>query len=251
MLATISKALGLSTAPDQHQLMPRQINLSGNIVHFAMPENFSKDMPAENMIESVDLSDKSVYGDYQKFTLIRRWWDFKDSGWFGKEYGTLMMSLYIKEAAETVSVDTLKPLNFIDIIIDDIERSKPENPDPLRVYSDYFAAYREQYFNQQRWIEYAQDKTDPPQILFLYAIPVTEKQYLVAEFTTAPDDSVGIRNFLENHTLPFTNKIMNTFQIDYLPDNPAKQAVLKTDGPTLQQLIDKKIKQLEHSSQVD
>ena len=245
MLSVISKAFGLGTLPEDHPLMPRQIDLSGNIVHFSMPENFSRDMPADDMIETVDLSDESIYQDYQKFTLIRRWWDFKDSGFFGKEYGTLMMSLYIKQASENVTVNTLKPLNFIDIIIDDIERNKPENPDPLRVYSDYFTAYREQYFNDQRWMEYAQDKANPPQILFLYAIPVTKKQYLVAEFTSAPSDNIEIRSFLENYTEAFTSNIMNTFHIDYQSNNPANQAVLKSNGPTLQQLIDEKVKLLE------
>ncbi len=249
MLSVITKVFGLSTTPEHHPLMPREINLSGNIIHFAMPENFSRDMPAEDMIETVNLSDKSIYQDYQKFTLIRRWWDFKDGGFFGKEYGTLMMSLYIKEASDSLAIDTLKPLDFIDIIIDDIERNKPENPDSLRVYSDYFAAYKEKYFNHQRWMEYAQDKADPPQILFLYAIPITEKHYVVAEFTSAPNDNIGIRSFLESITEPFIQKIMQTFHITYQYDNPVREAVLKSDGPTLQQLIDEKVKQLEQSGQ--
>jgi len=36
-------------------LMPRKIQLSDNILHFFMPENFSTDMPAADMIESVNL----------------------------------------------------------------------------------------------------------------------------------------------------------------------------------------------------
>ena len=249
MLSVITKVFGLSTTPEHHPLMPREINLSGNIIHFAMPENFSRDMPAGDMIESVNLSDKSIYQDYQKFTLIRRWWDFKDGGFFGKEYGTLMMSLYIKEASDSLAIDTLKPLDFIDIIIDDIERNKPENHDPLRVYSDYFAAYREKFFNNQRWVEYAQDKANPPTISFLYAIPITDKQYIVAEFTSAPNDDIGIRGFVDNYTMPFAEKILDSFQVDYTNGNPTKQAILKSNGPTLQQLIDEKVRQLEQSDQ--
>ncbi len=59
MLATITKAFGLSSPPEQYPLQPRQINLSGNIVHFSMPENFSRDMPAEDMKETINLDDRS------------------------------------------------------------------------------------------------------------------------------------------------------------------------------------------------
>jgi hypothetical protein len=245
MFAAISKAFGLSSAPQQHPLMPRQIDLSGNIVHFSMPENFSRDLPADDMIEVVDLNDKSVYQDYKKFTLIRRWWDFKDSGFFGKEYGTLMMSIYLKEASESLTVNTLKPLDFIDIIIDDIEKNKPEKVDPLLMYSDYFAAYKENWFQQQRWLKYVQDKTNPDQLLLLYAIPVTVKQFIVVEFTSAPNNDIGLRGFVDNYTEPFINEIMDSFHIDYVSDNPVKQAVLQSNTPPLQQMIDEKVKLLE------
>lgn len=246
MLAVISKAFGLGKPPEHTPLIPRQINLSDNIVHFSMPENFSRDMPAEDMIESVDLTDKRVYQDDQKFTLIRRWWDFKDSGFFGKDYGTLMMSLYIKEAAESLSITTLKPLDFIDIIIDDIEKNKPDEIDPLSVYSDYFPAYKEEWFGGQRWLMYIQGHTNIAGMSILYAIPITSKQYIVAEFVSAPNNDIGTRGFVDNYTEPFINNIMNSFHVDYVSGNPVKQAVLKTDGITLQQLIDEKVKLLEN-----
>ncbi len=253
MLASISKVLGLGTAPDQQTLMPREINLSGNIIHFSMPENFSRDMPAEDMIESIDLNDKSVYRDYQKFTLIRRWWDFKDSGFFAKEYGTLMMSLYLKEVSDKLTVNTLKPLDFIDIIIEDINRNKPNSGtiDPLMEFSDHFTAYRESWRNNYRWLEYIQGHVNGDKFSLFYALPVSDRQYIVAEFISAPNAGIGIRGFLDNFTLPFTTKIMETFQIEYSPDNPAKQAVLKTDGPTLQQLIDEKVKLLEQPEKLN
>lgn len=246
MLAIISKAFGLSSSPEHSPLMPRQINLSGNIVHFSMPENFSKDMPAEDMIESVDLSDKGVYQDDQKFTLIRRWWDFKESGFFGKDYGTLMMSLYIKEASDSLSITTLKPLDFIDIIIDDIEKNKPADDDPLMVYSDYFPAYKEEWFGEQRWLMYVQGHANVAQHTMLYAIPITDKQYIVAEFKSAPNTDIGTRGFIERYTGPFIESVMNSFRVDYASGNPVNDAVLKTDEITLQQLIDEKVKLLEN-----
>jgi len=245
MLAIISKAFGLSKPSEDIPLMPRQINLSGNVLHFAMPENFSHDMPAEDMIEFVDLTDKSIYKDDKKFTLIRRWWDFKDNGFLGKEYGTLMMSLYIKDTPESLSINTLNPLDFIDILIDNVNKNKAENDDSLTVYSDYFTAYKEEWFNEQRWLSYTYGPLDGSQYTFLYAIPITDKQYLIAEFTSAPNNNINIRSFIDSHTDIFIKKILNSFNIKYLENNLARQAVLNSNTPTLQQLIDNKVLQLE------
>jgi hypothetical protein len=247
MFAIISKAFGLSRPPQEQPLMPRQIDLSGNLVHFAIPENFSQDMPAEDMIESVDLDDAEIYKDYSKFTLIRRWWDFKDSGFFGKGYGTLMMSLYIKKVSETLGLTTLKPMDFIDIIVDDIKKNKPKDADPLSMYAEYFPAYREKWNNNQRWMNYIQDHGEPPQLSMLYAIPLTKKHYLVAEFISAPNDDIGVREFVDNYTEPFIQRIMHSFQVEYTASNPVKQAVMKKDELTLEQMIDARVKQLELS----
>lgn len=247
MFAILSKAFGLSRPPQDAPLMPRQIDLSGNIVHFSMPENFSRDMPAEDMIEQVDLNDATIYEDYRNYTLIRRWWDFKDKGFFGKAYGSLMMSLYIKKASKTLNLTTLKPLDFIDIIVDEIKKNMPQDPDPLSFYSDYFAAHREAWFNEQRWITYVQGHTNETQFSILYAIPITEQHYLVAEFISAPNDDIGTRGFVDQITAPFIEKIMHNFEVEYVTGNPVKQAVMDADGLTLEQLIEEKVKQLEAS----
>ena len=245
MFSIITKALGMARPAEDSPLMPRQIDLSGNTVHFSMPENFSRDMPAEDMIESVNLSDDEVYKDYTQFTLIRRWWDFRESGFFGKEYGTLMMSLYIKKASESLNLTTVQPLDFVDIIVDDIKKNMPENPDPLSVYSDYFAAHDEMFINGQRWTWYVQDQGDPPSFTFSFAIPVSEQHYLEAQFISAPNDDIGLRGFIDQITKPFIDRIMNSFEIEYLPGNPVQQAVTNQEGLPLRQLIEKKVEQLE------
>lgn len=233
MLAIITKAFGLSSPPEQHPMMPRQFDLSGNIVYFSMPENFSQDMPADDMIESVNLRDKNVYEDPHQFTLIRRWRDFKDRGFFAKEYGTIMMSLYLKEVPDILNIDTIKPLNFIDIIIDDIKKNKPDDSENLAVYSDYFTAYDEKFYGTLRWLRYVQGPLDGTQYSILFAIPITEKQYIVAEFTSSPNNDIDIRGFVDNYTESFIDKIMNSFGIDYVDNNPVKQAVIKSEAPSL------------------
>jgi hypothetical protein len=159
----------------------------------------------------------------------------------------LMMSIYVKEASESLKLNTLQPLDFIEILIDDINKYKPESNDidPLMEYSDHFTAYKESWRNDIRWLKYIQGHVNGDQFSILFAVPITDKQYVVGEFITAANDDIGIRGFIENYTLPFIDKIMDSFIIDYVDNNPVKQAVLKTDGPSLQQLIDEKVKQLE------
>lgn len=245
MLAVISKAFGFSKSPEQDTLLPRQINLSGNLISFAMPENFSQDMPAEDMIETANLSDTSLFQDPQRFTLIRRWWDFKNSSFFARDQGTLMMSIYIKAVDDSSPATTLKPMDFIDIIINDIEKNKPAESDSLAVYADYFPAYKENWINGQRWLAYLQGHTDHPQLTMLYAIPVTDKRYIVVEFVSAASSNTSIRAFVDHYTEPFIENIMNTFHLEYTAENPASQAMLKADSTPLQQLIDEKLKRLE------
>lgn len=108
MLKSLLNAFGMGK---EHvpTMYPRQINLSGNIFGFKMPENFSRDMPAEDMVERLDMEKSEALRKDGYVTLLRRWWDLREPGWFGKEQGTIMMS---------VSVRT-KPKNEAQVIKED------------------------------------------------------------------------------------------------------------------------------------
>ena len=81
-------------------LYPRQVALSGNVFHFAMPEDFSKDMPAEDMVEHIDITDLDAFKNGEYGNIIRRWWDIKEPGWFGKNLGTIMMNIAVLPIAD-------------------------------------------------------------------------------------------------------------------------------------------------------
>ena len=83
-MSGLSQLLGL-TANAAPTIYPRQVDLSGNIFHFAMPENFSKDMPAENMVEKLDIQDLEKFTDPEYGNIIRRWWDIKKPGFLEKK----------------------------------------------------------------------------------------------------------------------------------------------------------------------
>lgn len=59
-----------------YPLRARQVNLSGSKFHFSMPENFSQDMPAEDMVENVDLVKNVSLASNGVINIINRWWDY-------------------------------------------------------------------------------------------------------------------------------------------------------------------------------
>src|SRR5690606_39085462 len=99
MISGLSQFLGLN-ANAAPKIYPRQIDLSGNIFSFSMPENFSKNMPAENMVEVLDIGDSKKFDNPEYGNLIRRWWDIKKPGFFGKELGTVMMDISVQRVPD-------------------------------------------------------------------------------------------------------------------------------------------------------
>src|SRR5690625_7171162 len=61
MLTFISKAFGMSGRPPEGLGATRSVDLSGNVFQFAMPENFSRDMPADDLVERLDISDPDIF----------------------------------------------------------------------------------------------------------------------------------------------------------------------------------------------
>ena len=83
MIFGLSQLLGLN-ANAAPAIYPRQVDLSGNIFHFSMPENFSEDMPAANMVEKLDIEDLKKFDNPEYGNIIRRWWDIKRPGFLVK-----------------------------------------------------------------------------------------------------------------------------------------------------------------------
>jgi hypothetical protein len=81
MLSLLTGMFSKSAQAEKNMLHSRQIDISGNVFHFAMPEDFSNEMPAGDMVEVLDISDLSRFDDPQYGNLIRRWWDIKEPGW--------------------------------------------------------------------------------------------------------------------------------------------------------------------------
>jgi len=240
MLAVFSKVMGFSKPQDQPPLMPRQINLSGNILYFSIPENFSVDFPADDMIESVDLTDKKLFGNPDKFTLIRRWWDIKESGFFAKDIGTIMMSIYIKEKPDRLDKNLLEPLGLIGTIIDDFKKQdETKSNSGTALYPDFYEAYSISTFNKNNWINYPVENPENHTHDIFHAITISDNNYVVVHFSFAPTNSVDVRSFIESYGRGFMEEIMNSFDIKYTGGSQVP-AIIK-QPVNLQKLIEEKL----------
>ena len=78
----------------------RSVDLGIAALHFSMQEDFSRDMPAEPLIEHVDVRKKDSLKSLDSGLILQRWWDIKTPGFFGKNVGMLMMSIGVHEVPE-------------------------------------------------------------------------------------------------------------------------------------------------------
>lgn len=236
MISILNSALGRDKSTDQSLGATRHINLSGNVFSFAMPENFSKDMPAEPLIEKLDIE-----GQFNDTLLIERWWDFKKPGWFGSTLGTAMMTISVikvpqneRKKIHSNPYDVSDRLGLL-LVVDEVlnNRYRNENGDFNELYSIPGTAeilgnvisseFRDEVFNNQKWTSYS--CTGPSaQLIVSHVLPINKQAYIEVSFVYSPDKNILPREFREV-AYETTRKIEETLHIQYLDDNPIKNIV--------------------------
>lgn len=247
MLSIITSIFSSSvSAGKKDQIFPRQVNLSGNIFHFSMPEDFSKDMPAADMIESLDINDLKKFDDPQYGNLIRRWWDIKEPGWFGKKLGSVMMDISVQRVAENRAkifhaspYDIKDRMDFI-LMLNDVyhqrydEFNKTMQPDEgnSAAYNSGFAMvsgrkifslYHDHISNNEKWVRHYISAPEGATIVVL-AIPVSEQTYLYVNFTYSPNSNIAPRKFNRMADAKF-DTVYNSLNIEYTNSNEMKKVV--------------------------
>ena len=221
-------------------LHPHRINLSGNVFHFTMPEDFSKDMPAADMVQTLDISDPLKFDNAEYGNLVRRWWDIKEPGWFGKNLGTVMIDISVQKVVGNNknfivagAYDIRKRLDFMLMLnesfhqrYDSINKElKPEQGRTLAYSSGLltlsdgkiYSLYYDKIYYGQKWINYA---IAGPQgtTLVVFALPVSNQLYLEVVFTYSPNDGISPRQLGDvAHTKMAA--IENSFRMDYTTGN--------------------------------
>ena len=249
MLSLLTGMFSKSAQAEKNKLYPYQIDISGNVFHFAMPEDFSKDMPAGDMVEVLGISDLSRFDDPQYGNLIRRWWDIKEPGWFGKALGTVMFDLSVQRNFSNTQhlvhqrpYDTSDRLDFMMMLHDSyMQRYEPLNEAleedaglDISYYSSFAvmigdevaALQRDAIFNQQKWTTYS-IAAPRGELIVIYAIPLTINVYLEASLTYSHNDNVSPLEFRRGQAFRKFEPMVESFKLDYVSKNSLKEVVGK------------------------
>lgn len=238
MFSIVQKTFGMARMQVPPVGATREVNLSGNSFSFSMPENFSRDMPAEAMVEQFNINSA-----FKETPLIQRWWDIRKPGFFGSNIGTVMMSINVVPVPNNSSkLIHDKPYNIRDrvdlmqLVIETLKlRYQDENGTLNELYSIPGLAYlfgaeisgefRESVFNQQKWTSYS--VTGPgAQLIVSHVLPLSDSAYLEASFIYSPNDGVFPREFLD-YAYKTTDLVEKSFHLDFAKNNPMEETVEK------------------------
>ncbi len=236
MFSFVTKALGMSSPPEDIMGATRSVDLSGNIFTFAMPENFSKDLPADPLLEKVDID-----SGLTNTLLIQRWWDIKKPGFFGSNIGTVMMSINLLGVPENrikkihdkphVLSDRLGLMLAINESLN--TRYRDDGGGLNELYSipslvhlfgtDLETEYRDDVYNHQKWTSYS-CSGPASQLIVNHVLPVSKLAFLEVSFVYSPNSGVLPRYF-RGIAHEITSKVESTFHLSYSKGNSVKKLV--------------------------
>ena len=240
-MLSITQLFGSPKKNNDIPYMSRQINLSGNFVSFLIPENFSTDFPADDLIETVNLKGRDDSQEAKPITLLRRWWDFKDNSFFSKNVGSMMMTIHVYKVKDSQK-DISNPIGFIEAIQLDLEmRDKEENSNTSEdfkvIYPSSYDSYVQKKFDRLTWLRNATGTFDERQVTYHYWVQIDDSHYLTVEFSFAPNDNIAMRTFIDTYCRDMLEKIMSTFDVIYSNENPIKAKLENNAQLNLEQLV--------------
>lgn len=262
MLTILSSLLPFSaSAKEPHPVLSqRQVDIGGNLFSFDLPENFSKDLPADDMVEQLDISSVDRFDDLTVGHILRRWWDIKEPGWFGSELGTVMLEMSVqrihsntRKRFNSEPYEVTDRLGFMLATDELVNRRYSEHNEEVRhpdgswnhelayfnagiasmLGPTLYASQRDHISNQQKWTRYG--VTAPDGVLIVnYALPISQQFMIELTFTYSPNTNADARHFLRTAEKT-TDKITNSLYFQYPEDSPVKAAV---EGPWLTETTD-------------
>lgn len=223
------------------ELQPREINIIGNVFHFSMPENFSKDMPAEDLIDVVTEQQLKKLESDGYLILMQRWWNLKESGMFGKKYGSVMMSIRLQKKPENrLKINGDAPYKFSDYLefclaLHDSFRQQADKHNRVRDKQDeefmlYVPDLAVMFGNR---LEASLSSFQPDETIWIaaetmqgkivnkiFAVPLNDDTYVEVNFSIMPDDDFPPYDFLRIASEKLINVVSNTFVLKYSSQNP-------------------------------
>ncbi len=217
----------------------RTIDLGVAKLSFSLQEDFSKDMPAEPLIEKIDIRQKESLQQLDNGLILQRWWDIKESGFFGKNIGMLMMSIGVHQAPQNkkkyVHDKPYNLLNRLDLMLslsDRFHQMYDEHNEQAissgnedfgyhgaSLFSgfkdDYSTSYRDDIIGQTKWISYGISGQNWERIV-VHVLPLSRESFLEVRFTYSPEKSkISSREFNDFVHETRATPTFNQFQIEF------------------------------------
>lgn len=217
-------------AYDPQPLMTRTIRMTGVDFHFAMPENFSLDMPADDLVEHVDLNKYIPLPETGCIELMKRWWDF----YHGKpsvknNIGTMMLSFDLIPRRNNIqgSLFDYEPMvnEVYQNLLNEFSASASEAPAMGEVLPQAATDLDEFSNNGRNWvIAGVGNPSDPTQTLNIYCTPISDDWYLQARFEHWESKGKHTGPFLRR-SLGEQMRILETCMFEFGTEVPSRAPV--------------------------
>ncbi len=200
----------------------RSVDLGVATLNFSLQEDFSRDMPAEPLIERADIRQKDFAKKLDSGLLLQRWWDIKTPGFLGKNVGMLMMSIGVHAVPENKQklvhnkpydifdrLDLMLSLNerFHQMYDGHNQQALASGDGEFAYYGaslliglqgDYTTPFRDDIVNQTKWTSYSIAAAKGGELIMAHALPLNKETILEVRFTSSPDKSkISVRDFDE------------------------------------------------------
>lgn len=239
MSGLITKLFALSNdANASSELKQREIVFTGSKLIFSMPENFSPDFPADDLITQVNLNDPT-FKTKTNHLLLRRWWDFTEESFlFDKQMGTIMMSI-ATHYSETSFSNRLDLIKIIHKKLDTeyTESNKTTSSDFQIAYPETYESFKEKLYNEHRWLSYIVAPMNASQATVTFVAPLTTQHYLEISFTLLPSSKINTREFEDKISRNFLDDIMNSIFFKYENNTFQKELGLDINAIGIDDLI--------------
>lgn len=213
-----SLAGALSTAPSWKKAQHLQSNLSGEILEFAIPGQFSTNFPPE-FPANQNVYDSDHYIKWPSFKLAEFYWDYKDRSllFWQDILGTLKMRINIHKAPAATEGNIFEQNQFITMLDEvnrkmyDVPKNKNSTESGLTLPEKYEPV---QLKGGATAIRYTIEGGTTQSDYIAYAIPLNESHFILAIFTIMVARDENDKNWY-NTCLNDIEKIMDSFKLSH------------------------------------
>ena len=216
------------------------IALGDDALSFCLPENFSKDFPAEDIETSVNLSELTE-NEISKH-IVRRWWEINKPGLFNTHLGTLMLNIEVRHFSVNQQSDLrnqeLNISNRFHFLLAQHEhmqndfqptsKNDPKNgffvaPIAYKTGNEWLTFFNDEMFNGQMWTRVSVAQMNNA-LTVLYTLPLVQNAYLRVNFCHAVNQGVSPYEF-QHFSMPLADQMLQSLKVTFNSANTLKDAV--------------------------